>query len=510
MALPAEHDGEVPPPPADDAVKEAVVPLPWKTRICFALGGAPIALLSDVPGLFISPYLLETVLISPGTLGQMFLGAKIFDAVVDPFIGIMTDRTRSRYGRRKPWMVFALLLAILSNTLLWHTLPPTAAYGAKVGYYFVWLCLVALSVTLFLVPYSSMTTEVTLVDAQRAQLTEGRSALNFLSTLIGVMVVGLFVDTLFVDQPTMRYFYANIVVTLLVSGAIASVVFGVHAPHDLPHSGAGERSFKAELAWTMRAFRGIIVQREFWSLASVATINWMAVYLLQNNLKLYVDYCTQLPSMFTPLMVVALVSSVAWVFLWRFIVRWKGKKTVLFIGQASLLVTYVCVAVAPAENVPFLMVIAVFTGLSLSSVNLLPWMLLPDVIDFDEHRSGERREGVSTSFIVLFYKTSIGLALAVSGFVLEAGGYDNSEGIPEYTEEIDRTLRLLTGVMPAVMVLLTIPFVFLYPITPERHADVLEEIARRRQKGGDMSQSLLAGVSMDVREHSPLLGDNAE
>ena len=115
-------------------------------------------------------------------------------------------------------------------------------------------------------------------------------------------------------------------------------------------------------------------------------------------------------------------------------------------------------------------------------LNLMPWVMLADVIDADELKHGYRREGLLSSFFVFINKVAIGLSLAASGYILSAGGYDNSSGTePEPTPELDWTMRLLCGVLPAVFAFAIIPFVVFNPMTVTRQREINYRIQQLRR-----------------------------
>lgn len=495
------------------ALFEEAPPLPseavsWTTRVPFGVGGIAFALLHDIPALYLGPFLLEQIQITPVTLGNMMLASKVFDALMDPLVGMLTDRTNSRFGRRKPWMVGAMLLGIISNLLVWYSLPSDTTYTAKVAYYFAWMCTLALSVTCFIVPYAAFTLEVSMNDLQRVRLTEARMAFNFVGSLIGVVTVGAIVNVVFEGDKATGFFVANVVTTCLFSAAILAVVTFVRATHGKVLE-APKMSFGEEARWMLRALREILAQRAYLTLVSAATMTWMGLFLMQNNVYLYTQYCLRLPQYFTLNAVLALVSALVWVFVWRLVIRWRGKRQTWLLGQCGILGTFMLITFAPAETLSYMLCMTAFNGLAISNAVMLPWIMLPDVIDFDEYKTGERREGVATSMLVFFNKCAVGVAVALSSFILAAGGYDNSQGVPPYSESIDRHLRLIAGVIPACLVLCSIPIILAYPITPELHEDILIQVEDRRTKQVNETRPLLRKPPPRSRPHDAPPGEIA-
>ena len=129
----------------------------------------------------------------------------------------------------------------------------------------------------------------------------------------------------------------------------------------------------------------------------------------------------------------------------------------------------------------------------------MPAVMLPDVIDADELTHGNRREGLLTAFFVFLNKVSIGIVIALSGYVLGAGGYDNSAGEPPPSPELERTVRFLCGLLPCLIAVLILPFIYFYPMTATAQRRLNERVVAERQR-------LQAGSS----EGAALLGDDSK
>ena len=135
-------------------------------------------------------------------------------------------------------------------------------------------------------------------------------------------------------------------------------------------------------------------------------------------------------------------------------------------------------------------------------MNLLPMIMLADVIDDDELRHGMRREGLMSAFFVFIGKVTSGLSLGIAGYVLAAAGYDNSGGtMPEPTDELNRAMRLLCGVLPAVLSVLMLPLLYYHPITHTRQQEINKQVVEQRHAQFS-STSSTPGVSEGI----PLLG----
>jgi GPH family glycoside/pentoside/hexuronide:cation symporter len=141
----------------------------------------------------------------------------------------------------------------------------------------------------------------------------------------------------------------------------------------------------------------------------------------------------------------------------------------------------------PQGQIGWLFVLGVLAGIGVAIVYLIPWSMLPDVIELDELETGERREGIFYGFFVFLQKLGLSLGVWVSGLVLEAAGYIRDvpgQPTPVQPPAVLQSLRLLIGPIPAVILLLSFIVVAFYPITREKHAEIRARLAARNTTSG--------------------------
>jgi GPH family glycoside/pentoside/hexuronide:cation symporter len=163
-----------------------------------------------------------------------------------------------------------------------------------------------------------------------------------------------------------------------------------------------------------------------------------------------------------------------------------GKQKVYYIGVTIWILTELYFyTIQPGQYIQVL-IIAIFAGAGVSVGYLIPWSLLPDVIELDELETGQRREGVYYGFFVFLQKLGLSLGLAIANFALEAAGYVNQEiggPLPTQPDAVLQALRLFVTLIPAAVLLLSIPVVRAYPITREKHAEIKAALAKRQNTG---------------------------
>jgi GPH family glycoside/pentoside/hexuronide:cation symporter len=147
-----------------------------------------------------------------------------------------------------------------------------------------------------------------------------------------------------------------------------------------------------------------------------------------------------------------------------------------------ILVAVILFFVQPGQF-PLLLFLAIAAGAGVSIGYLIPWSMLPDVIELDELQTGQRREGIFYGFFVFLQKLGISLGLAISNYVLELAGYINQvpgSPLPEQPPAALLSLRAFVSLVPVVILLLSFIAVYYYPITREKHQEMLAELKRRK------------------------------
>jgi GPH family glycoside/pentoside/hexuronide:cation symporter len=175
-------------------------------------------------------------------------------------------------------------------------------------------------------------------------------------------------------------------------------------------------------------------------------------------------------------------SSFVWLMIWARVSERIGKHAVYYLGIAGLLVVLAGLFLLQPGQVGLVFALAVGAGVGVSVIYLVPWSMLPDVVELDELKTGQRREGIFYGFFALMQKLALALAVFVSGWVLDLAGYINTapgEPPPVQPDSVLLALRVLEAPVGAAILLLSLGVVYLYPITKSRHAEIRAELRAR-------------------------------
>jgi GPH family glycoside/pentoside/hexuronide:cation symporter len=440
-------------------------------KLAFGAGDLSPAIVAAINGFFLNAFLLDVAGLRPAMAGSIFLIVKVWDAVNDPIVGVLTDRTKSRWGRRRPWLLFAAIPFGLFFFLQW-LVPPLSDWG-KFWYYLVVAILLDAAYTAVNVPYAALTPELTHDYDERTSLSSYRMSFSILGG-----VFAAFLHTVIVGK------FANVYTGYMVSAAIWT--FFIIVPNWITFAFTREVHFKEDRPKGPGFFEGLRIafsNRAFVLVTLIYLMSWLSIQFVQTNLILYVKYWMGAESQFGTLVLAVQVSAFVFVLLWTRVSARIGKKTTYYIGMSFWIVVEIVLFFVQPGQMGLLFVLAILAGGGVSIGYLIPWSMIPDVIEMDELETGQRREGVFYGFFVFLQKLGISLGLAISNFILEASGYVNQVPggpIPSQPSAVLLALRAFVSLAPAVILLASFLAVRAYPISREKHAAMRAELARRK------------------------------
>ena len=452
------------------------------TKLAYGAGDLGAAIVTAINGFFLLDFLINIAGLRPGMAGNIFLIAKIWDAVNDPFIGWLTDKTISRWGRRRPWLLIAAVPFGLAFFLQW-IVPPLSETG-KFWYYLIVALLLDTAFTAVNVPYAALTAELTQDYDERTQLSSVRMSFSILGGVLAAFFHGILVN-LFPKGSSIGY---------TVSAAIWSVAIVV--PCFITFFGTKEPDFAAATKSSTAASAGpgfleglriAFRNKAFILVTLIYMLSWLTIQFAQNNMRIYTkDWIQMDMGLFSFLLLAIQLSSFIWVLIWARVSDKIGKKNIYYLGAgffvAALMGLYF---LQPGQTVQTFL-LAIMGGIGISVGYLVPWSMLPDVIELDELETGQRREGVFYGFFVFLQKMGLALGMFISGWALELSGYVNASAAnpdPVQPASALLTIRWLIGPASAAVLLLSFVAVYFYPITREKHAELRAQIERKRSMG---------------------------
>jgi sugar (glycoside-pentoside-hexuronide) transporter len=458
-ARPGPQPGEASPRP-DPAIAVRV-------KVGYALGDHTINVQLATVSLFFLFFLTEVVGLPPSLAGLVLLVGRGVDAFTDPLMGRLSDRTRWRWGRRRPYFLIGALPFGASFVLLWSPVDlgggPAAVFLVYVAFY----VLNTLFSTLLAVPYMALLPEMALDYHERTSMNTFRTA----GVVLAILLAAVGMPWLVAQFGGGANGYAGAGLVLGIWVALPwLVVFGVswERPGFRRPSAAG---FVASL-------RRLAEHRSYRLLASLFLTARISVDVAGAMLIFYFTYWVGRPEDFSLAMALMLGGVIVSLPFWMRLARRADKRSVFIAGAlwwSAMLVGIFFYD--PAQPRWIVLALAGLSGIGYGVADLMPWAMLGDVIDEDELESRERRDGVYAGFFTFVRKLGGAAGVAVAGIVLDAAGF--MRGAPAQEGSALLAIRALATLGPIAFLLGACVLALRYPLTRARHTEIRRGLAAR-------------------------------
>ena len=458
-------------------------PLSFLTKLSYGAGDLGPAITANVLVFFLLYFLTAVAGLSPGLAGWILLIGKVGDAVNDPVIGILSDRTRSRWGRRYPWMIFGAIPFGLFFLMQWWV--PFQDEWALFWYYLVIATLFNLAYTAVTLPYTALTPQLTDDYNERTNLNTFRFTFSIGGSIASLVLAQQIFQR--VDDPIQRYLLLGGICAAVAVIPIYCCVIGTYKrvmPQERALLAKAQDTSPEEALPLPQQIAIALGARPFQYVVGIYLCSWFAVQLVGAIMPFFVVSWMGLPESEFPNAALAVQgTAIACLFLWDRLSKTVGKRGVYFMGTGLWLIAQVGLVFLQPGQVGLMYGLCVLAGTGVSTAYLIPWSMLPDVIDADELATGQRREGVFYSFMVFLQKMGLAIALWLVGQLIEWAGY--IEAVPGQPPPVQPdsalwAIRLAISPLPAIALLSGIILTYFYPITAELHAEILLKLKARK------------------------------
>jgi GPH family glycoside/pentoside/hexuronide:cation symporter len=472
------------PPPADEFGKLTVF-----NKLAYGVGTTGISMTGNILAFFVMYFFTDVAGLPAYLAGSLLLIGKVTDAVSDVVIGWWSDRTRSPWGRRYPWIIFGAIPFCLSFALLWVI--PEWNQWVLFTYYALMAMAYNIAYTAVYLPYVALTPELTQDYNERTSLNSFRFTFAIGSSLL-VLVLAQGIFSL-VPDPREQFFVLG-----LMTVAIALIAFYICV------QGTWTRVMKIEAQRPVvehhtalslsRQIRTLVRNRPFLLVMGIYLCSWLSAQLTAVIMPYFVVSWMGLTSAaFTQFALAVQGTALLMLFVWSAVSRRVGKRTVYMMGISLWIVAQAGLFFIGPGQMALMIGLGVVAGFGVSTAYLVPWSMLPDVIDLDELRTGKRREGVFYACMIMLQKVGIALGLFLVGYALTWAGYIESgpgEPTPIQPDSALLVIRLVIGPLGTLILLAGLGLVYFYPITQDLHAQIRQRLVNRHQRDAQKSSSL--------------------
>ncbi len=466
--------------------------LSFWVKVAYGSGDWSGASYGTLRQIFYAIFLTDVVGLEPRLASFAVLVGILWDAINDPLVGILTDRMRSRWGRRRPFLLFFAIPFGASFLLIWWAPPWNNQIALAATITLAFMISDTLE-TLCGVPFAALLPELSPDYDERTTLTSFRIFFNLLASLVTAVSAPAIVDAAISAGLTQQQGY---LIVAGIFGGLAAIPFLLIFTVVRERYGAADRPQETVtfLETVRTAWRNI----PFRFASLIYMLNWITFDIVALTLPFYLLYWIARGNMLTSVVFLGislpLESSVFAILLvtatialpfWLWLSHRLGKHIAYIIGMIFWAGVQLAIFSVKPGQVGLVLFMAFLAGLSVSAAHILPDAMFPDVIEWDELRTGRRQEGIYYGVKNFIRKLTGALAVFIALQVLGWFGYQTPpEGVNIFVQS-PRTLnaiRFLIGPLGAILLFSAILTTWFYPLTRKRHARIRRLLEYRNER----------------------------
>uniref|UniRef100_A0A8C5ELF2 Sodium-dependent lysophosphatidylcholine symporter 1-like n=1 Tax=Gouania willdenowi TaxID=441366 RepID=A0A8C5ELF2_GOUWI len=431
------------------------------TKLCYAVGGIPYQMTTVSLGISLQIFLLEVL--QPFYVSMILFVSRAWDAVTDPLVGYLVTRSKwTPIGKLTPWLVVSTPLGILSYLLLWFVPPGLMSSWICVLWVLIASCLFETLMSCYNVPYVSLNMFMGGDQRERDSATAYRMSVEMAAMLLASVIQGQVVTAYNMEK----------------GKACEDLDQVYETPHSTSSSLTGAFMTSALVTGALFFLCSLVVflgvkeqQSTENTLKAPELINTCFTFSFHShlpqmslgNFALFCSHASGLGAHFQHLLLVLLVSATLAIPVWQFVLLRIGKKATVFIGLSLFIPAVIVVACVPT-NLSIFMTMCILMGFSVATIFLLPWSMLPDVVDdfFHKHPSCKNLEPLFFSCYAFFNKLAGGLSAGLSTLTLQFVGYNASAC--NQGNGVVTALIVMFSPVPVTLLLIGMLLFYSYPI----------------------------------------------
>ena len=438
-----------------------------KVRAAYGIGDYAICLYWSGVGLYLLYFYTDVVGITPLLAGWIYALGIAWDAITDPFMGYLAERTRTKMGSYRPYIFYGAIPLALSFVLLFWV-PPFEGITL-----FIFLLTVNLlhrtCFTIVSVPYSSLTARITDDSDERTKLTTAR--------MIGASFGTLSVSAL--GFPIVLWFGGGdeaigFIFLGMVCGLTAILILSITVRF------VKEREFNfssAQIPSFLKVSRSVAQNYPFWIVFGSILILGSTSIMFNNNLIYYVKYSLDLHEYQGLILGVSSGAALLAIPFWAYAALKIGKRNSWMAAMVLLLVGFLIFYFYPITSLNELLLVLGFIGIGNGATGVLFWSMLPDTIEYGEWKTKVRTESSLYGFMTFAQKGAIAFAAILLGMALTQIGFQPNE---VQSEETLSGLKFIMTWIPLTGIFISFILVSFYPIDKSFHQKLINEIEARK------------------------------
>ena len=446
-----------------------------REKIAYGVGDLGNNVAYGALGFYFVFFLTDVAGLSPFWAGNIFMIVRMWNAVLDMVVGGVSDHTKTRHGRRRPYLLYGALPLGVAFALLWQVF--FVGEVSMIVFYIFAGVLFSTMYSLVAIPYNALLPELSQDYNERTSISGFKMAFSFVGSLLSAMGVTLIVDTIYPGKVMYRQSYP--VMGWLLGAVVAVCIL-------LCFAGTKERVQPTlqKPEPMLKSLRSLLRLKEYRLVLGVFIFNMVGFDIIMALYIYFMKYALQISDDVSYLfMMIPLVLAVIATPLWVWVSDKLGKKKAYIISAIYFVVPLLICLFLPAGNIPLIIGIIALIGVGISASQTLTFSILPDVVEVDELKNGVRREGTIYGTTMFLYKLASAVLVALTTAMLGVFGYLESAGGEVVTQPASAIfgIRLLIGIVPALCFVLSAVFVKNLPLSKQEFDAIRASLPGNKQ-----------------------------
>ena len=471
-------------------MQKSTTQLSFWMKFLYGSGDWGFSSMGMMRSIFYAIYLTDVVGLEPRLASFGALIGIAWDGINDPIIGLLSDRIRTRWGRRRPFLLWFAIPFGLSFITLWSA-PGWESQSALLIYVTLSFMLADTLQTLVSVPFLSLTPELTSDYDERTTLTSFRSFFQLAGALTVVLAAPAIVDMVLAGGGSQQQGFMLVGAIFGGIGVIPLLLIGLFLQERSMPQQTESLSLRETLraAWQNIPFRYAVgIHMLNWSAVDMVAVTfpyfllyWVAQGDLLASISMFGFDLAYESAFFGILMAVCIL----FIPFWLWLARLRNKREAYMLGMAFWVIVELMVFKIQPGDTNSLLLIAALAGVGISAAYTLPDSLFADVIEWDELRTRRRQEGIFYGIRTLIRKLTGALVIFLTLQLLGRSGYvAPPEGALQSTQTDTalHMIRLLVSPFGATLLCMTILLAWLFPLSREKYTRIQKLLAQRRAR----------------------------
>ena len=455
-----------------------------KEKVAYGFGDAASSMFWKIFSMYLLFFYTDVFGLAAAAEGTMFLVTKVWDSFFDPFVGIYSDRINTKWGKFRPFLLWVAVPFAIIGVLTFYT--PDFAHNGKLIYAYITYSLMMMVYSLINVPYASLLGVMSSDGKERTTLASYRMVFAFAGSLIALWMI----------EPLVKYFGDGTLTssqgwfyTIVVFGVMTTLLFwGCFA-------GTKERikPIKKDQSTLKEDLNDLWKNKPWWILlgAGVATLLFNtirdggAIYYFKYFLEKTDHETFSIFGMGTGMsyltiyLVLGQAANIVGVVLATPLANKFGKKKTFFAAMLSAAVLSILFYFLTKDNITMILLLQFFISICAGCIFPLLWSMYADTADYSEWKQGRRATGLVFSASSMSQKLGWAFGGAATGWLLAYFGFQANV---VQTENAQTGIRLMLSILPAAGAIISMLFIFVYPLTEEKLSSITEELEQRRKE----------------------------